>query len=299
MWQKDTFDAGTIEREMNTATTVGFNCARVFVQYLVWESDPEGLKTRMDQLLQMASRHGIRIMWVLFDDCAFGGMTEPFLGKQPAVIPGEYGNGWTPSPGPSRARDRNYWPKLQQYVDQLMLRFRSDRRVLAWDLYNEPHAETLPLLIEVFNWARRTKPSQPVTVGAWSRQSKEVEAAILANSDVISFHNYGDIGAMTLELTQLAQTGRPLICTEWMARQTGSTIANILPLLYDRRVGSIIWGLVNGKGQANYHWGSKAGAPPPKIWQHDIFRGDLTPYDPSEVAFLRKYIKMRRAAASE
>ena len=40
-------------------------------------------------------------------------MTEPFLGKQPDVIPGEYANGWTPSPGPKRVQDRTGWPKLR------------------------------------------------------------------------------------------------------------------------------------------------------------------------------------------
>ena len=178
-----------------------------------------------------------------------GGHIDPFLGKQPAVIPSEYANGWTPSPGPARAADRSLWPKPQQYVNDVIGRFSKDRRVLAWDLYNEPQSKSLPLLTEVFGWARQAKPSQPVTVDVWARQFKDFDVAVLANSDVITFHSYGDVKAVTDEITSLTEGGRPVICTEWMARQTGSTIANILPVFYDHHVGAFIWGLVNGKTQ--------------------------------------------------
>ena len=116
----------------------GFNCARVFLQYLVWENDPNGLEKRLEQFLSIAKKHGIRTLFVLFDECAFSTMTEPFLGKQPDVIPGEYANGWTPSPGPKRVLDRAAWPKLEAYVRAVVGRFRDDPRVLGWDVYNEP-----------------------------------------------------------------------------------------------------------------------------------------------------------------
>jgi hypothetical protein len=57
----------------------------------------------------------------------------------------------------------------------------------------------------------------------------------------------------------------------------------------------MFWGLVNGKTQTNFHWGSKAGAPPPEVWQHDIFHGDLTAYDESELDLLTKYIRRGKA----
>jgi hypothetical protein len=304
MWQKSSFDLPTIKREMNIAGSVGFNCARVFLQYLVWQSDPQGLKERMNQFLRVTSSHGIKVLWVLFDDCRFGGIAEPFLGKQPAVVPGEYSYGWTPSPGPSRVVNRSDWPQLRKYVSDITRTFRSDPRVLAWDLYNEPgntHMgnKSLPLLTAVFRWARRAKTSQPLTVAVWDRgltELKEIDATILANSDVITFHNYGDRRFLLPEIAGLTKTGRPLICSEWMARETGSTIANILPIFYQRHVGSMLWGLVNGKTQTNYHWGSKAGSPPPALWQHDLFHGNLKPYDPSEIALLKKFIRMSHSA---
>jgi Cellulase (glycosyl hydrolase family 5) len=299
MWQKETFDPTTIEREMHAAAAVGFNCARVFLQYLVWESDPEGLKARMRTFMDIAARNHIKVIWVFFDDCTFITVTDPHLGKQPDVISGEYANGWTPSPGEMRVVNQSSWPGLKIYVTDLVTTFRSDKRIFAWDLYNEPgnsHMtnKSLPLLKAVFTWARGAGPSQPITSGVWRGELTDINDVILKNSDIISFHNYGGPDAMNNEIDDLEREGRPLICTEWLARQTGSTVANILPILYDRHVGGVIWGLVNGKTQTNYHWGSKAGSPAPVLWQHDIFHGDLTYYDPNEIALFQRYAGMKR-----
>jgi hypothetical protein len=295
MWQAETFDPATMEREMALAQTTGLNCARLFVQYLVWENDPEGLKKRMDTFLNIAARYGIKTMFVLFDDCAFGTMTEPFLGKQPDVNPGEYANGWTPSPGPSRVVNRQAWPKLEAYVKDVISEFRSDPRVLAWDIYNEPGNtnmgnKSLPLLELVFVWARQGAPTQPITAGFWSSKLTDLNEIIFSQSDVVSFHLYAGPDAMKLKISELQKRGRPLLCTEWMNRPR-STFADILPIFYRDRVGSMFWGLVNGKTQTNYHWGSKAGDPPPRVWQHDIFRGDLKPYDQREIDLLKSYIR--------
>ena len=301
MWQKETFDPVTIEREMALAEGIGLNCARVFVQYLVWENDPEGLKKRMDKFMDIAHRHGVQVVWVLFDDCAFSSTRDPFLGKQPDVVPGAYANGWTPSPGQSRVVDRSCWPKLRQYVEDIMSSYRSDGRVLAWDVYNEPGASDMgnksePLLREVFQWARDTRPSQPITAGVWQDDLEEINRTILAYSDVISFHLYAGPDATKRKIAELQKRGRPLLCTEWLNRPLGSTFGDILPIFRQDRVGSMFWGLVNGKTQTNYHWGSKAGDPPPRVWQHDIFHGDLTPYDQNEIDLLKKYIRMSTSA---
>ena len=298
MWQKETFDPATMEREMHAAASVGFNCARVFLQYVVWENDPAGLKARMRTFMEIAARNHIKTIWVFFDDCTFSTVIDPHLGKQGDVIPGEYANGWTPSPGETRVIDQTSWKGLKGYVTDIMTAFHSDSRILAWDLYNEPgnsnmENKSLPLLKAVFNWARDVSPSQPITAGIWKRQLTDIDKVILENSDIVTFHNYGGPDAMTHEIDELVQEGRPLICTEWLARQNGSTVANILPVLYRRHVGGTIWGLVNGKTQTNYHWGSKAGSPAPSLWQHDIFHRDMTYYDPNEIALFQHYAGMK------
>src|SRR5690606_37421410 len=137
MWQAATFDLETIERELRLAQSVGYNSARVFLQYLVWKDDPEGLKNRIDAYLRVADKHGITTMFILFDDCAFAGK-EPYLGPQDAPVPGVHNSGWTPSPGPKMVVDQSTWSDLEAYVTDIVGTFKDDKRVVVWDLYNEP-----------------------------------------------------------------------------------------------------------------------------------------------------------------
>ncbi len=303
MWQASTFDPTTMDRELALAQKTGFNCVRVLVQYLVWEDDPDGLKQRMDQFLTIADRHGIKTMFVLFDDCYFGRQgPEPHLGEQPAVIPGEYANGFTSSPGQDRVVDKQYWPKLEAYVKDLTSTFRADGRVLAWDLYNEPTNggmghKSLPLVKATFEWARASDPSQPLTVDIWN-DDKDYNQIAIDESDVITFHQYAKGPDMERIIADLKQYGRPLICTEWLNRPLGSTVAAVLPVLAREDVGAMHWGFVNGKTQTNYHWGSPAGSPPPAVWQHDLYHPDLTPYDPAELEQFRRTIAASKQKAA-
>ncbi len=295
MWQADTFDPETIDAELTLAKRAGFNCARVFVQYLVWEHDAQGLETRLEQFLALADKHGIRTLFVLFDDCAFSTMTEPFLGKQPEVIPGEYANGWTPSPGPKRVLDRATWPELEAYTRAVVGRFRDDPRVLGWDAYNEPGNtgmgnQSLPLLRSVFSWARQANPLQPLTAGVWGGTPESAHTC-LELSDVISFHSYGQALDLEGKITELRRQLRPILCTEWLNRPLGSVAETCLPVLARQGVGGFHWGLVNGKTQTHFPWGSKAGAAEPKVWQHDVFRQDHTPYDARELALFKETIR--------
>jgi hypothetical protein len=138
MWAAGTFDADRVDKELAVAHSVGFNCARVFVQYLVWEQDRDGLHKRMDSFLGVAAKHGIRVMFVPFDDCWFGRQgAEPITGRQPDPIPGEYASGFTSSPGPKRVNNTARWPQLHDYVTDLLSWYRDDDRVFCWDLYNE------------------------------------------------------------------------------------------------------------------------------------------------------------------
>ena len=292
MWQKETFDLKTIDEELALAEKVRFNSLRCVLQYLAWEHDPEGLKQRMDQFLAICHKRGIRVVFCLFDDCVFGPKHDPYLGKQADVIPGWYAHDWSPSPGWSRVKDPKTWPKLQQYVKDILTQFKDDPRVLMWDLYNEPTNgigdATLPLLTKVVEEARQVNPSQPLTIGAWN-ENKSLNDFAIGRSDIITFHRYSN--AMQLEeiIRSLQTHDRPLVCTEWLKRDWGS-VADQLPVFFRHHVGCLHWGLVNGKTQTQYPWGSKSGAPEPKIWQHDLFRKDRTPYDPREIELFKQSI---------
>jgi hypothetical protein len=74
-----------------------------------------------------------------------------------------------------------------------------------------------------------------------------------------------------------------------LRRQAGNTFADILPLFAKHHVGWYHWGLVAGRTQTHMHWGSKQGDPMPKVWQHDTFHQDGTPYDPQELKLIQAF----------
>jgi hypothetical protein len=69
MWQAESFDPATIDRELGWAEGIGMNTMRVFLHNLVWEQDPKAFDQRMDAFLTIAARHHIRPVFVLFDSC--------------------------------------------------------------------------------------------------------------------------------------------------------------------------------------------------------------------------------------
>jgi hypothetical protein len=291
MWSKDTFDVMQIEKELTWAEDIGFNTLRVFLSSVVWQNDPQGLKERMNNFLSICNRHNIRPMFVLFDDCH---QCESYYGKQPVPKPGVHNSGWVQDPSCSLRKDTlRLYPVLCKYVKDVITTFGNDNRVLMWDLYNEPgngsHNElSLPLLKNVFCWARECRPSQPLTSGAWYFNRPELNAFQLNNSDVISYHCYDPEGEHAERIKYLSMLNRPLICTEYMARTKNSRFQTILPLLKKKKVGAINWGFVSGKTNTIFAWNTPLpDVKEPKVWFHDIFRQDGTPFDPKEIECIK------------
>jgi hypothetical protein len=290
MWQADTFDTTTINRELGWAESLGFNTLRVFLHDLVWQQDANGFKKRIDIFLQIADQHHIKPLIVFFDDCW---NPEPSLGKQPEPQPGVHNSGWMRSPGKTLHNDSTKWGVLEAYVKDILNTFKNDKRILLWDLYNEPAnsdygLSSLPLLKNIFQWAWSVRPSQPLTVGVWFEEFPAINAYQLSNSDVISFHNYGDTNSLKLTIDSLENRGRPIVCTEYMARKQNSLFVTHLPIFKAHKVAAINWGFVSGKSNTIYPWESKLGSPEPALWFHDIFRKDGTPFDKNETEFIKK-----------
>lgn len=315
MWQADSFDPATIDRELGWAQDLGFTSARVFLHHLLWEQDPEGFLKRMDQFLAIADKHQIGVMFVIFD-----AVWDPFpkLGKQREPKPHVHNSGWVQSPGIEILMDPARHDALAPYVKGVIGRFKDDPRVDAWDLFNEPDnpnrssygkdeptnkpAFSLKLLEKTFAWARSCNPSQPLTTGVWignwadPAKLTPMERLQLEQSDVISFHSYAPLDEMKKCVENLRRYGRPILCTEFMARPQGSTFDPVLGYLKEQRVGAYCWGFVAGKSQTIYPWETwtKTYDAPPKVWFHDIFRPDGTPFDPREVEYIRSVTGVKR-----
>jgi hypothetical protein len=308
MFQATTFNPALNDKELGMAESIGMNTIRVFLQDQLWKQDPEGFKARLDKFLSIAARHHIRPILVLFDSCW---ETDPKLGPQHPPIPGIHNSGWVQSPGKRRLLDKEVEPELAAYVKGVVGAFAEDQRVLAWDIWNEPDnqggdvLEDVPakvrrvdeLLPRAFAWARSVHPSQPLTsavwVGDWHDPDKESPTTKiqLEQSDVISFHNYGWPEVFEGRIHELQRLGRPILCTEYMARGAGSTFDGSLPIANQYHVAAINWGLVAGKTQTYLPWDSWQRPyvlMQPTVWFHEVFRQDDTPYRQHEVDLIRQ-----------
>ncbi|QXV65295.1 cellulase family glycosylhydrolase [Mucilaginibacter sp. 21P] len=290
MWQADSFDPKTIDKELGYAEGIGFNTMRVFLYSLAWQQGKPGFKKRIDDYLAIADKHHIKTMFVFFDDCW---NADAKIGKQPAPKTGVHNSGWLQDPG-NRLGTPGQEAMLKAYVTDVMTAFKNDKRILLWDLYNEPGNSkkkdaSMDLLVKVFTWARAVNPSQPLSVGLWDWSFEKLNAYQALNSDVITYHDYTEEPSHLKTIQMLKTHGRPLICTEYMARTRNSRFETVMPMLKKENVGALNWGFVAGKTNTIYAWDTPMpNGGEPKEWFHDIFRKDGTPYKPEEVELIKK-----------
>ena len=128
MWQAETFNPQLIDLEFGWAENIGYNLMRVFLHNIPWVTDSAGFLKRIDTFLSIADKHGIKIMFVMFDDCW---NDSPAAGPQPAAVPGVHNSQWVQCPGKTRS-DRSTWPALEQYVKGIMEAFKNDKRIAFW-----------------------------------------------------------------------------------------------------------------------------------------------------------------------
>ncbi len=313
-FQEETFDMETIDRELGWSAELGMKLHRVYIHNLLWDQDSLGFLSRLESYLETSNKYNIKTMIVLLDDVW---NPEPKLGKQPDPIPFVHNSGWVQAPGVAILGDSLRHKELKNYIKGVVRHFAKDDRIIAWDLYNEPDnvanqpglkefeikdkaIYTFSLLKKVVGWVREVNPSQPVTMGLWKGSDwgemdklRPLERFMVKNSDVISFHSYDGPEATLEKIEALKIYNRPIICSEYLARTNGSTFESILPILKENEVHAINWGFVSGKTNTIFPWSSWTEKMDsiPKIWHHDIYRTDKTPFSENEISFLKATLK--------
>ena len=303
MFQPGTYDPRRIDTELGWARFHGLNSVRVFLHDQLWAQDSRGFQQRLAQFVGIAARHRIKPLFVFFDSC-----WDPFPtpGPQRAPRPGVHNSGWVQSPGAERLGDPRYTRVLHDYVTAVLTQFRTDDRVLGWDLWNEPdnparvyrdverkdkQERVADLLPQVFRWARSVDPGQPLTSAVWHgdwgdpQQRSAISGIQLNNADVITFHCYDEPAGFESRISELSPLGRPILCTEYMARTLGNTVEGILPIAKRYNIGALNWGLVAGKTQTYFPWDSwdHPYTTIPEVWFHDLLRPEGWPYEGSEM----------------
>jgi hypothetical protein len=311
-FQEESFDMETIDRELSWSAELGMKMHRVYLHNLLWDQDSLGFINRINAYLETADKYQIKTMLVLLDDVWH---PVPKLGKQPDPTPFVHNSGWVQAPGAAILGDSLRHDELKNYIKGVISHFAEDKRVVAWDLYNEPdnvanqpeYAElevkdkytyTFALLKKVVRWAREVNPSQPSTIGVWKgdhslwgnpQALRPLERFMIENSDVISFHSYDNLQVTREKVEELKKYNRPIICTEYLARENGSTFEDILPMFKENEIHAVNWGFVSGKTNTIFPWSSwsKPFDSIPKIWHHDIYRTDKSSFSEEEIALLK------------
>lgn len=306
IWGKEYFKPDVIDRELALAEDLGFNAVRLFLCDVVWQDDPKGFMKRLEEMIRLCDKHGLRILMTFFTNG--GTIKNPYVGPQPQAVPGIHNSVWMSSPGRDVVNDPSRWPVIERYLKTVIKRYKNDPRILAWCLYNEPENtkgfDTLPFLQAVYRWAREVNPSQPltspmITLPTYGSYNKDISDFICENSDIISFHCYKDLHECHRFLDRASQYKRPILCSEWMARPMGSDYFSILPFFKEHKIGCFSYGLVNGKQQCQYPWNPVVDGKPvpfteePELWFHDLFRPDLTPWSEDEIRFIKEELSQK------
>ena len=265
------------------------------MQFLVWQSDPKGLFVTAGSILCDCPGKRAEYAGGFYSTTARSPGKSLTSVRRRKPVAGIHNSGWTPSPGPKLADDPNIWPELEAGITAIVSRFAADPRVLGWDVYNEPgnserFSRSLPLLQAAFHWVRQANPSQPLTSGLWHWEERfqEINTYLLEASDVVTYHEYAGLDTAQMTLARMQEQERPVLCTEWMSRPLGSRFESHLPMFRTENIGCFFWGLVNGRTQTHFPWGSVENAPQPDVWFHDLLDSEGQPYRADEVALIRE-----------
>ena len=313
MFQENTFDITEIRRELSWAKDLGFNTLRVYLHDLLWQ-EKDQFVIRFNKFLDCCKDLEIKPIIVLFDDCHY---PLPQLGSQPLPVKGVHNSGWKQSPGHEIVREiaglshSEHAPRLKKFTQEILDLYKIDNRILMWDLYNEPGQFGIgeisyTLLKNVWDWAHEVRPDQPLTSCLDGSIGDSIITLNKKQSDVISFHTY-EAEKLEPTIKELSKIGRPLMCTEYMAREYGTTFEFCLPIFKKYNIACYNWGLVAGRSQTNFSWETilklnelrdkeefikgLESLIEPEVWFHDILRRDGSAFSNKETSLIKQILQ--------
>ena len=306
----------TAERELALSQKIGFNTVRIWANFDVYYAEPESYMEIFDRYIDLCAKYGQKVMVVLAheEDLPRGEVFVPKqMGEQKYAL-GEH-QGRIPMPEEELKKEPKHYmeyPELRplylEMVQKTVRKYAKDERVFCWNILNEPGItigeRSIDIMHELFDLVRAEDPIQPLTADIWRGVSHggistKEEKVALELSDVISFHSYQSYEKLVREIRFHQKSGRPLFLTEWLHRINHNTIEEVYPLLYITNVSNYCWGFVLGKTQTHEPWpcmweewdrGEDRGYDFTK-WQHDLFRPNLRPYNPREIALIERFNK--------
>lgn len=315
-WQSYGFEERleTTEKELALMAELGYNSVRLILEFIVWDEEHDSFLERFERYISLCSKYGISCMIVLANDCMRPkGLEVNSLGEQ-KVDWGYHGgrkqsqHGKLSGMGHHVLDEPDKAPRYFEMVREIVERYKDDERIIMWNIYNEVGNShrwqvSMPNLKKIFEIVREIDPIQPLTCETFSlgegeiEDIPEVEKYALEQSDIISYHNYGTYDINIRIIKKLKRYGRPVLCTEWLARCLDNNIQEMFPLFYLEKIGCYNWGFVAGKYQTyepwNSVWENYDENPDLKWdftkWFHDLYRPNHRPYDPKEIEIIKRY----------
>ncbi|WP_440007378.1 cellulase family glycosylhydrolase [Halomicrococcus sp. SG-WS-1] len=255
MW-KD-YDRAVIERDLGYAARLNLNAIRTWMSYAYWLEDPEGHEDRLEHFLDAAADHDMRVVIGLHDSIGHEPTYENLIDDDP--LTGVH----TFSPATRTIKNERLWETPREYIRWFMQRYRSDSRLLAIELTNEPGWEKKD--VEFMAKMAKTLTAQrgdiPLTVGATSLTNNT--RYLDWGMDILQFHyNFAQTPAQyrrTLRQANNVADGMeaPVWLSEWQRiRQGDGFFANVsqeeavpdysslAPIITDAGIGNFFWSLM-------------------------------------------------------
>ncbi len=318
MWQSHGRDEhlAVADRELRIHKELGFNSVRLWINFDAYYAEPEEFMLTLESYVALSAKHGQSVMLVLAyeEDLPFGDRFVPApLGEQKLYFNHFNRDYELLKKNAESGAYRHYaeYPEIKpvffEMIEKVVQKYRADERILAWNIINEPgHLigdRIIPIMRELFERVRALDPVQPlaadvnVAIKPDGTIPTEVHRVAYELSDFMSYHCYDPYDKFIEQLFALKKHyDRPVIMTEWLQRCLHSNVAELYPLMLLENVGCYCWGFVGGETRttepSSFIWDKLAENPNADIdvtkWQHDLYRRDGHPYDPKEIAVIKK-----------
>ena len=262
MWQAETFDPKTIDRELGWAAGLGFNTMRVFLHDLLWKQDAEGFLKRIERFLAIAEKHKI-------ERCSCSSIAAGIRCRSWASSAAEARRAQLrlgADPGAEALQNPAQDPRLESMSKAWSRLSRTTSASSAGTCGTSRRIRTRPLRQARTEEQGRSRPgaaAESLRVGAMSATRQPLTCGVAGRLDATK--RYGDAARAdrpfrhhlvsqlqraeeSEALKSLQRYGRPILCTEYMARRQ-EHLRGAAPVVKKDKVAAYRWGFVAGKTQ--------------------------------------------------
>ena len=257
MWKN--FNVAETRRDFGYAQEIHLNALRLWASYEYWQMEPKHFKASLDQLLDEAHAHGIRILISLFENDG----VAPTRQNMWTTDPKKAFDVRSPALAIASPAHKERWEKPRGFLKWFMQNYRNDPRLLAIEVMNEPDRVTTPFAESMFQTAKSMEGRVPLTIG-----SDGVDHAlrfIPLGLDIIEFHvNFPPTREnFESEITNAMAVGKqnhlPVWLTEWQRLRPGGSgwgetkipraetvpdYASLAPIVRQYQIGNFFWSLM-------------------------------------------------------